>query len=90
MWLLQNAPISKVATYAYVNPVVAVILGAIVLGEVIDVRTVVAGTVIVVAVALIVTARGRMTAPIRERATSPAGPIEPVEASQTSAPAPTT
>ena len=27
-WLLRNAPISKVSTYAYVNPVVAVILGA--------------------------------------------------------------
>ena len=26
-WLLQNAPISKVATYAYVNPVVAIVLG---------------------------------------------------------------
>jgi drug/metabolite transporter (DMT)-like permease len=52
-----------VTTYAYVNPVVAVILGAIVLGEVIDARTVVAGTIIVAAVALIVTARGRMAAP---------------------------
>ena len=26
-WLLQNAPISLVATYAYVNPIVAVLLG---------------------------------------------------------------
>jgi drug/metabolite transporter (DMT)-like permease len=26
-WLLQNAPISLVATYAYVNPLVAVLLG---------------------------------------------------------------
>ena len=26
-WLLQNAPISKVATYAYVNPVIAILLG---------------------------------------------------------------
>ena len=32
-WLLQNVPVSKVATYAYVNPMVAVLLGAIVLGE---------------------------------------------------------
>ena len=32
-WLLQNVPVSKVATYAYVNPMVAVVLGAIVLGE---------------------------------------------------------
>jgi drug/metabolite transporter (DMT)-like permease len=32
-WLLQNVPVSKVATYAYINPVVAVLLGAIILGE---------------------------------------------------------
>ena len=34
-WLLQNAPISKVATYAYVNPVVAIALGWLVLDEVV-------------------------------------------------------
>ncbi|MHB1856983.1 MAG: EamA family transporter [Acidobacteriaceae bacterium] len=32
-WLLQNVPVSKVATYAYINPVVAVLLGAFLLGE---------------------------------------------------------
>ena len=58
-------------TYAYVNPVVAVILGAIVLSEPIDARTVIAGGVIVFAVALIVTARGRMRRP------APAPAIEP-------------
>ena len=61
--MLRVAPLPLVTTYAYVNPVVAVILGAIVLGEPIDARTVVAGGVIVVAVALIVTARGRMRRP---------------------------
>ena len=58
--MVRVAPLPFVTTYAYVNPVVAVILGAIVLGEVIDPRTLVAGTIIIVAVALIVTARGRM------------------------------
>jgi drug/metabolite transporter (DMT)-like permease len=62
-YMLRVAPLPLVTTYAYVNPVVAVILGAIILGEVIDARTVVAGTIIVFAVALIVTARGRMTRP---------------------------
>ena len=33
VWLLDNAPIGKVATYAYVNPVVAIVLGTIVLHE---------------------------------------------------------
>lgn len=32
-WLLQNVPVSKVATYAYINPMVAVLLGAVVLDE---------------------------------------------------------
>ena len=56
-WLLRVAPLPLVATYAYVNPVVAVILGAIVLQEPLTPRTIVAGVVIVAAVVLIVTAR---------------------------------
>ena len=62
-WMLRVAPLPLVTTYAYVNPVVAVILGALILAEPLDPRTVVAGSVIVAGVALIVTARGRMQAP---------------------------
>jgi drug/metabolite transporter (DMT)-like permease len=62
-WLLRVAPLPLIATYAYVNPVVAVILGAIFRHEPIDPRTLLAGAVIIGAVALIVTSRGRMTAP---------------------------
>lgn len=62
-WLMRIAPLPLVATYAYVNPVVAVVLGALILSEPIDPRTLVAGAVIVFAVALIITARGRMQAP---------------------------
>jgi drug/metabolite transporter (DMT)-like permease len=62
-WMLRVAPLPLVTTYAYVNPVVAVILGWLVLGETIDARTVLAGAVIVFAVALIVSARGRMKRP---------------------------
>jgi drug/metabolite transporter (DMT)-like permease len=43
--MLRVAPLPLVATYAYVNPVVAVILGAIILNEPIDLRTVVAGAI---------------------------------------------
>jgi drug/metabolite transporter (DMT)-like permease len=67
-WLLRVAPLPLIATYAYVNPVVAVALGALVHDEPIDPRTLVAGAVIVVAVALIVTARGRMRSPHAEAA----------------------
>jgi drug/metabolite transporter (DMT)-like permease len=66
-WLIAVAPLPKVATYAYVNPVVAVILGAIVLSEPLTPRTIVAAVVIVAAVILIVTARSR-TARVEARA----------------------
>jgi drug/metabolite transporter (DMT)-like permease len=58
-WLLHNAPPSLVATYAYVNPVVAVLLGALLASEALTLHTLIGGGVIVVAVALIVTAKSR-------------------------------
>jgi drug/metabolite transporter (DMT)-like permease len=58
-WLIRNVPLSIASTYGYVNPVVAVLLGAALLREPIGPRTLLAGTVIVVAVAMIITARGR-------------------------------
>jgi drug/metabolite transporter (DMT)-like permease len=87
-WMLRVAPLPFVATYAYVNPIIAVILGAIILGEPLDLRTAVAGAVIVVAVALIVTARGRMAA-AREVATLD-GPVadRPLEPATTAPPRP--
>jgi drug/metabolite transporter (DMT)-like permease len=54
VWLLQNAPISKVATYAYVNPVVAVFLGWLILSEQISVMSLVGSAAIVSSVAFIV------------------------------------
>jgi drug/metabolite transporter (DMT)-like permease len=54
VWLLANAPISKVATYAYVNPVVAIFLGWLILSERITVTTLVGAAVIVASVAFIV------------------------------------
>lgn len=61
-WLLKNAPLSLVGTYAYVNPVVAVALGTVFLHEAISPRTIVAAALILVAVAIIVTARARLAA----------------------------
>ncbi len=74
-WLLTVAPLGRVATYAYVNPVVAVILGWVVLAEPLTARTAVAGAVIVFAVALIVTARGR-SAMVPRREGVPAAVLE--------------
>lgn len=56
VWVLQRAPISQISTYAYVNPVVAVALGAVILGERITALTLLAGAIIVVAVALVIRA----------------------------------
>jgi drug/metabolite transporter (DMT)-like permease len=53
-WLLQNAPISRVATYAYVNPVVAIVLGYLILDEAVTGITVAGAAVIVLAVAVVV------------------------------------
>jgi len=54
VWLLQHAPISKVATYAYVNPVIAVFLGWLVLDEVVTPLVLAGAGVIVLSVATIV------------------------------------
>ena len=58
VWLLRNARTSLVSTYAYVNPVVAVFLGWLILEERVTLRTFAAGGIIVVAVALIISAAG--------------------------------
>ncbi|HLX35139.1 MAG TPA: EamA family transporter [Candidatus Limnocylindrales bacterium] len=60
-WLLRHAPLSLIGTYAYVNPVVAVGLGTLFLAEPISLRTLVSSAVIIGAVAMIVTARGRVS-----------------------------
>ena len=58
-WLLANVPVSTVGTYAYVNPIVAVALGAIFLSEEITPRTVIAAVIIIGAVAAMVSGRPR-------------------------------
>lgn len=76
VWLLRNAQTSVVATYAYVNPIVAVVLGWWVLDERVSTRTLVAGAVVVTAVALIVTARRPAPLP----ASAPPDPVGVAEA----------
>lgn len=57
IWLLQNAPISLVATYAYVNPLVAVALGAWLANEPLTTRTLAAAGIIIGSVIFINWAR---------------------------------
>ena len=58
-WLLGNAPISWIATYAYVNPVVAVVLGALFVGERVTGTTLAGGALTLLAVAVVVAEEGR-------------------------------
>jgi drug/metabolite transporter (DMT)-like permease len=58
-WLLAHVPVTTVGTYAYVNPIVAVALGAIILSEPITVRTLVASAIIIGAVVAMVSGRPR-------------------------------
>jgi drug/metabolite transporter (DMT)-like permease len=57
VWLLQVAPTELVGTYAYVNPVIAVVLGALFLDEAITFWVLLAGAAIVASVVLIVRAQ---------------------------------
>ncbi len=58
VWLLKNAPISTVATYAFVNPVIAIFLGWTILSEEVSLTTIVGAAAIVVSVAAVVRREG--------------------------------
>jgi drug/metabolite transporter (DMT)-like permease len=62
-WLLRNAPSPLVSTYAYVNPAVAVLLGALFAGEHVGPREVAAGLVVLASVALLAVRHERAAAP---------------------------
>ena len=59
IWLVKVAPLPLLGTYAYVNPVVAVILGHFLLGEQVTLQTMIGGGVIILGVALIVATQSR-------------------------------
>lgn len=67
IWLLEHVPTPKVATYAYVNPAVAVFLGWILHGERIDRYMVIGMIVIIAAVVLVTTSKLRS---VQKQATS--------------------
>ncbi|MFG2844006.1 EamA family transporter [Kitasatospora sp. NPDC048296] len=58
-WLLRSAPLTLVATYAYVNPVVAVLLGWLVLAEPLTGPTLAGGAIVVAGVCLVVSVSRR-------------------------------
>ena len=58
-WLLRATSVSVDATYAYVNPVIAVFLGWLILSEPVTTTTLLCATVVVLGVALVVASEGR-------------------------------
>jgi drug/metabolite transporter (DMT)-like permease len=78
VWLMKHSTPARVSTYAYVNPIVAVFLGWLVLHEPVSPRIFVAATIIIAGVALITMAKNRNL---------PAGSGRPVVAAAPVAPA---
>jgi drug/metabolite transporter (DMT)-like permease len=76
VWLLQNVPIAKVATYAYVNPIIALILGCTLHGEKMDGYMLAGSVVVIVSVVLVTGAKVKHQASEEE-----AIDLEPVEPS---------
>jgi drug/metabolite transporter (DMT)-like permease len=62
IWLLDKVSPARLGTYAYVNPIVAVLLGWAIAGEKLSIRTGVAAAIVICAVALITTARSTAAA----------------------------
>jgi drug/metabolite transporter (DMT)-like permease len=75
IWLLRHCDPAKVATYAYVNPIVAVVLGASFAGETLSMRVLIAGALIIGSVVIVITTQ-QLRATV-ESATRPA--IEPAD-----------
>jgi drug/metabolite transporter (DMT)-like permease len=92
VWVLGNAPTSLVATYAYVNPAVAVLLGVWLAGEHLRAAEVVGGLIILASVVVVVRAesarrrvrRPARTRPWRGRSTRPASLSDRPEATPSS------
>jgi len=64
LWLLRVTTASRVATYAYVNPLVAIVLGAIVMREPVTMRIIIAALAIIMAVIMINLSKARPVAAV--------------------------
>jgi drug/metabolite transporter (DMT)-like permease len=64
VWLLHHESPTKVGTYAYVNPVVAVVVGYFLGGEELGLRTILGTLFVLISVVVITTTRGRKSATV--------------------------
>lgn len=76
-WLLQNAPISQVSTYAYVNPTIAIFLGWALGGEAVTASILIGAAVIVASVAAIIREEGRSVVRDEDREDNALRALEP-------------
>ena len=72
-WLLRNAPISIVSTYAYVNPVVAILLGSAIANEPLETIEIISAAIIIAGVVIITSSKS-----LTQRKPSPV-PLTPGE-----------
>jgi drug/metabolite transporter (DMT)-like permease len=77
IWLLRHTTAARAASYAYVNPVVAVLLGWAFAGESLSLRTILATTVIIGSVVMITSFRAQQRSPSRHRSLEPAAAAPP-------------
>lgn len=80
IWLLRVAPASRVATYAYVNPVIAVFLGWMFADEIVTIQTMFASVIIITAVFLITSEKIKKTLVPEGEFDTAAAPVEPCPA----------
>ncbi len=78
IWLLKRVPAARVATYTYVNPIIAVFLGWLILSEPLSSQILAAAVIIILAVVLITTQK-----PKRETAQIESGLIQPAMTNET-------
>jgi drug/metabolite transporter (DMT)-like permease len=62
-WVLIHASVSRVSTYAYINPVVAVFLGWLLLRETVDLTMIIGAAVIIVSVWMVIRTEARKAKP---------------------------
>lgn len=75
VWLMKHTTPARVSTYAYVNPIVAVFLGWLILDEPITTRTLLAAAIIIAAVVIVTTQKSRKPATLAK----PLLPLTPPE-----------
>ncbi len=82
IWLLRVAPASRVATYAYVNPVIAVFLGWTFADEIVTLQTMFASAIIITAVFLITSQKIKKAQPLEVESKSPLPTVHPCPAEE--------